>query len=918
MFAKSSNGKPTWCPSARAIASPRPRGDGHLGDAAGHSADTTPGARLPACAHLSARLVLHGQRCHHPPPPNTSEPMSDIYRKNDRPGDILQQDWRRYLETDFGHEPWLTVYCHDEGPFGTTVFFCALVPNTLVVRVLESESWELTLGAGRPACSSKRHPDGSQSATYHRFGEPTGVEPLILCREFHGVKDDYIEVSEEFRLFHNLYHNQTRNVYTRIDSAGNDEDVILVEPDRVQIRLRQIRQFLAIKDMHLACYFSIDRESDKTIHELAIGERISRGSANQLIWRFGVMDRQFYSGVLPTMTRLEGKKIVSPIEKEKCGIWPFEVDDVETYEDFIIATDNNERPVLHTCDPEQLANYFGKNPDAPHYLTPVFFRREVLGKYYNRPELYSVDDGYLKCASLWGISIDNDHPNHVVVYLGDLGRDLPATERGHWKSFNVAPEGDISATAFQRDFLAAAAEPETPELVFKQHYRVLRREWADKFGWPLFSSDTEDADRTLDALHTPLTEDRLEFEQQTVALAVVLIDSLNEAELSKRAPRSKKDAGKIDILERFLRKGRASDYDEHIAFLSEIHAARQRKSAQPPEGGRRTSFILFLQRAIALLSYLERLTALVPADGFEPADPPTPRGGRRQVSPKPDGSVDLAIITIIPEEHQAITALIPDLKFESGLEDDPNLYYWETGHITSPNHSEPYRTVVAFAGSAGTVNGEIVTTATIERWNPRYVLMVGVAGGLPLHGLSKGDVVISTHIFGYEYGKIHKGFDPRINHVSGVDGGLLNCAIGFAGRHSNWTRGIGATCPNGPYLPKVLSGPVASGDKVVDDIGDSFFRAVRETWPKLQAVEMEGAGACAAIKNAQDKGRRVGFLMIRGISDMPPELNAASESEEESQTSERDSWKVYASTSAATFAIEFVRSAWPVKPRAQR
>ncbi|MEZ5431153.1 MAG: hypothetical protein R3F31_08240 [Verrucomicrobiales bacterium] len=35
--------------------------------------------------------------------------------------------------------------------------------------------------------------------------------------------------------------------------------------------------------------------------------------------------------------------------------------------------------------PGALANYFGANPDALNFLTPVFFRPEVLAKYYADP-----------------------------------------------------------------------------------------------------------------------------------------------------------------------------------------------------------------------------------------------------------------------------------------------------------------------------------------------------------------------------------------------------------------------------------------------------------------------------------------------------------------------------------------------------
>ena len=121
---------------------------------------------------------------------------------------------------------------------------------------------------------------------------------------------------------------------------------------------------------------------------------------------------------------------------------------------FIIGEDQDGSSLEYSCDPDELANYFGANPNAPHYVTPVFFRRDVLQKYYEDTDKYAVEDGYLRCGGLWGVRIDNDQPDYVMVFLGDLRRDLPAAERDYWRSFNIAPVGPMSETAFRRSFLA--------------------------------------------------------------------------------------------------------------------------------------------------------------------------------------------------------------------------------------------------------------------------------------------------------------------------------------------------------------------------------------------------------------------------------------------------------------------------------
>jgi hypothetical protein len=114
-------------------------------------------------------------------------------------------------------------------------------------------------------------------------------------------------------------------------------------------------------------------------------------------------------------TRLLGKKILPPGPIDICGVWPFE--SAEEYPEFIIGEDEHGRPVRYTCDPDQLANYFGKNDHALHYLTPVHFRKEVLQKYYDRPELYSVSDGGVRCAAPWSCRIDNESSIRVLTQL---------------------------------------------------------------------------------------------------------------------------------------------------------------------------------------------------------------------------------------------------------------------------------------------------------------------------------------------------------------------------------------------------------------------------------------------------------------------------------------------------------------------
>ncbi|MFI6367630.1 hypothetical protein ACIBG0_33330 [Nocardia sp. NPDC050630] len=42
-------------------------------------------------------------------------------------------------------------------------------------------------------------------------------------------------------------------------------------------------------------------------------------------------------------------------------------------------------PLKHTCDPDKLGTYFDRDGERLHYLTPIYFNREVLQPYAAEP-----------------------------------------------------------------------------------------------------------------------------------------------------------------------------------------------------------------------------------------------------------------------------------------------------------------------------------------------------------------------------------------------------------------------------------------------------------------------------------------------------------------------------------------------------
>jgi hypothetical protein len=115
----------------------------------------------------------------------------------------------------------------------------------------------------------------------------------------------------------------------------------------------------------------------------------------------------------------------------------------------------------------------------------------------------------------------------------------------------VPPDGTISHTYFGRSFLGQWLNPEASDLLFKLRYEQFRKRWSEAFDWDLFKPLKAADAHYLGTLHTPSDGNQADFDNQTMALAKVLIERLNEAELAQRIKVGKDDKG-IAKLEKYL------------------------------------------------------------------------------------------------------------------------------------------------------------------------------------------------------------------------------------------------------------------------------------------------------------------------------------------------------------------------------
>jgi nucleoside phosphorylase len=254
-----------------------------------------------------------------------------------------------------------------------------------------------------------------------------------------------------------------------------------------------------------------------------------------------------------------------------------------------------------------------------------------------------------------------------------------------------------------------------------------------------------------------------------------------------------------------------------------------------------------------------------------------------------DVRADVVIMTALAEEHTAVMRALGDCAVHRWR--GYKLYAGKVGALD----------VLAFpVGGMGNVGSAHAATLAISVWNPAYILLTGIAGGIrdSSDDLRLGDVLVPDRIVGYEQGKVRpEGLERRYDVVQ-PDWELLQTARGL--EPHEWALSIAATRPDGQgdrVIPRAFFEPVFSGEKVLAD--DGTVAGLLKHWRKAVGVEMEGLGAAVASYRGGP-----GFLMAKAVSDF-------------ADPAKNDDWHAYAAESAARFAVAVLRNA-PIRPDPKR
>jgi nucleoside phosphorylase len=251
------------------------------------------------------------------------------------------------------------------------------------------------------------------------------------------------------------------------------------------------------------------------------------------------------------------------------------------------------------------------------------------------------------------------------------------------------------------------------------------------------------------------------------------------------------------------------------------------------------------------------------------------------------GKIDFGIITVIKEEFEAILDLFPSKGIILGARRD-----YVFSYLSHSENKSKFKIAIINCVNQGNKQSQKITEDLISDLAPKWIILCGIAGGIPTDDFSLGDVVIANRksldasVGADQFEKTT--FDTHGIEMSQSVENLLGVLESL--NIKNWTEKISCVLPKVEINDNYVKGSEGWRKKIKESLKKRFFansilrkplfihgqhissdqlrknpdtiERFLDTHRKAYAFEMELAGVCKAA------GYNYPVLAVRGISDV--------------------------------------------------
>lgn len=400
------------------------------------------------------------------------------------------KDFNRFFHVT-GHD-WVLAHLHTDAFFLNS--FCIDLRHIEKYRSRNILKIDFPIATHTASyCSSYQH--GDETHYYERAGE-RGIDnnemwPLFFFRTFEGLpkgRSAYYEILQEFLHLEGLHLVTEREAYCNLDEVGDlAEKVVVIREDgfsAILFERNALDSYLGHKSQFLCRMMEVRRTVDRKRadwHGSARNQEQVLHTEEKSCWM------RLHPNVPHDLTQACDLVRAAHLLLPRKTIGYLEGND-RKYESFIVHDWKHQRVVECSSDEKHFDNYFN-DTGKPFSTSPAFFKADVLLKYKSDPDKYHVTERTITCRGAWHLTTydinDEGQVHTYIVYLGHL----PYREQLHWKQYNEAPKGNISARAYKSDFEAQWSIEYNPLANIMQHVRKMasmhhhlngRRIWAPK------------------------------------------------------------------------------------------------------------------------------------------------------------------------------------------------------------------------------------------------------------------------------------------------------------------------------------------------------------------------------------------------------------------------------------------------------